>query len=125
MALTTHPFRRINFSVSKAPSTFGGIGDPVYPSGRIVMSEGDRLEVVCHFGLVDRVLPPEGLDVIAVAFAGDTHTITYEAERALDFDASEMFIDPVFNQYRQDLKDFYEYRNSILRGEVGRRRDRS
>lgn len=124
MALS-HPYRRINFSVSKAPSTFGDFGDLTYPTGRIVMSEGDRLEVVCHFGLVDRVVPPKGLDVLSVTFAGDTHTITYEAERSLDFDASEMFIDPAFNQYRQSLKDFYDYRNRILRGEVGRRRDRS
>lgn len=96
--------------------------DPVHPTGRFELSEGDRLEVTCHFRHVDRVQPPKGLDVVSVAFAGDTHRITYEAERPLSFDASEMFIDPIFEQYRQDLKDFYDYRNAILRGEVGRRR---
>lgn len=81
------------------------------------LREGDRVQLRSHFADVGNVIPPKGLDVVAVALSGDFHLITYEAERPLRFHTSEMFRDPYFDAYRDGLVEFHEYRNRILRGE--------
>lgn len=86
----------------------------------VALRPGDRVQLRSHFGDVNNIEPPRGLEVVAVAFSGDTHVITYEATEPLLFHTSEMFPDRQFQKYRAELQEFYEYRNRILRGEFHR-----
>jgi hypothetical protein len=86
----------------------------------IELRAGDRLEVDVHFRNASSVDPPKDLVVVSVAFSGDKHLITYEARVDLSFHTDSIFPDHFFNEYRQELRDFYEYRQRILTGEIGR-----